>query len=104
MVYIINGLSQEDKEEYENILHCLSTLYSTAEGTIPGDRDFGLSLNGIDEVGEDMESIYALEVMEKTDKYEPRVSVSEVNFEHKADGSCLVTVTVEKRENRWQMS
>ena len=104
MDYIIHGLSKETCEEYENILHCLSVLYGTLEGTIPGDRDFGLSVNGLDDISEDMESIYTLEIMEKTDRYEPRVSVSEVAYEHREDGSCKVLVTVEKRDEEWQTS
>jgi phage baseplate assembly protein W len=76
-IYIKN---LEGRSEAEDIGRCLFNLYSTPEGTIAGDRDFGLSWAALDNVPAEAESIYALEVMEKTDKYESRVKVMEVIF------------------------
>ena len=100
----IIGISKEETEEYEDIIRCLNNLYRTIAGTMPGDRDFGISIAPLDDVGEEMEPTYTLEIMEKTPRYEPRVDVSEVKYEHGIDGSCKVTVIVEKRADRWQTS
>ena len=99
----IIGLSA-DMDEYEDILRCLNNLYSTVEGSMPGDRDFGLSSDFVDQVTGEMESLMSLEIMEKTDRYEPRVRVNEVQYEHSPDGRCNVTVIVEKRVDAWQTS
>ena len=71
----------EERREAEDIRRCLKNLYSTPAGSVVGDRDFGLSWAALDNVPVDAESTYALEVMQKTDRYEPRVKVTEVNFD-----------------------
>ena len=72
----------DEKQEAENIRKCLLNLYATPAGSVVGDRDFGLSWAALDNVPADAEAEYALEVMQKTDRYEPRVKVMEVNFDN----------------------
>lgn len=74
-------INLEERREAEDIRRCLNNLYSTPAGSVVGDRDFGLSWAALDNVPVDAESTYALEVMQKTDRYEPRVKVTEVNFD-----------------------
>ena len=76
----INIKNLEGRSEAEDIGRCLFNLYSTPAGTVAGDREFGLSWAALDNVPSEAESIYALEVMEKTDRYEPRAKVIEVIF------------------------
>ena len=71
----------EERREAEDIRRCLKNLYSTPAGSVVGDREFGLSWAALDNIPVDAESDYALEVMQKTDRYEPRVKVTEVNFD-----------------------
>lgn len=63
------------------ILRCLNCLYSTIEGTCALDRDFGLTIECVDQPLPVAKNLYALDVTEKTEKYESRVSVKEVTFE-----------------------
>ncbi len=64
-----------------DVLQCLHTLYSTPAGSVTLDRDFGLDISGIlDMPMETAKNRYALEVISKTEKYEPRVRISRVKF------------------------
>lgn len=65
----------------EDIMSCLHCLYSTVEGTQPLDREFGITIEAVDKPPQVAKNIYALDVVEKTEKYEPRVEVKEVTFE-----------------------
>ena len=74
-----------DEELNEDIIRCLKTLYSTIAGTQPMARDFGIDVSFVGMPAEVIKNQYALEIIEKTEKYEPRVSVSEVTFEMNND-------------------
>ena len=64
-----------------DIKRCLNYLYSTRAGSQPMDRDFGINYDGV--VGKPIEvakNTLALEIISKTEKYEPRVIVDSVDF------------------------
>lgn len=86
-------LLTEDFDDYERleIKRNLHTLLSTRAGAQPADRDFGISWECMDEVPDVSESLFVLEVSKKTEKYEPRVIVSDVVFLCK-DGAVIPTV------------
>lgn len=78
---IIESESHINKE----IIRCLNCLYSTIAGTCALDRDFGISIECIDQPLPIAKNLYALDVTEKTKKYENRVNVIEVTFEVKEE-------------------
>lgn len=80
----------------EDIINCLRCLYSTVEGTCPMDREFGITIEAVDKPPKVAKNIYALDIVEKTEKYEPRVEVKEVTFE--VEGEKLVP-HIKVREN-----
>ena len=62
-----------------DIKRCVENLYSTRAGTQPLDREFGIDYEGV--IGFPLntaKNLLALEITEKTEKYEPRVSVKSV--------------------------
>lgn len=88
---IISGDSEGfSPEEYEDVTLCLSTLLSVRAGSQPLDRDFGLDYDGIvtypDPVAKNMLSV---EIIDKVNKYEPRVEVEEITFEPGKDGQMI---------------
>lgn len=85
---IANAVIDSDGFLSEDILSCLHCLYSTVEGTQPLDREFGLSIECVDKPLPIAKNLYALDVVEKTEKYEPRVEVTEVTFE--VDGEAIL--------------
>ena len=55
-------------------------LLSTRAGTIPLDRELGLSMDFIDMPPETAKSLYTAEVTEKVSKFIPEVRVQEVTW------------------------
>ncbi|BBF42013.1 hypothetical protein lbkm_0695 [Lachnospiraceae bacterium KM106-2] len=85
-----------DSEEIEDILNCLYTLYTTKEGTVPLMRDFGLSTECVDMPIDVAQNLYSLDVIEKTEKFEPRVQVEDVDFTYGGDGQLIPHITITK--------
>ena len=68
-------------EELEDINRCVSNLYSTRAGSQPMDREFGIDYDVV--VGLPLETAknqLSLELIEKTERYEPRVAVDSVDI------------------------
>ena len=55
-----------------DIKRCLECLYQTAEGTCPLDREFGLNTDFVGMPMDVAKSQFAVEIIDKTDRYEPR--------------------------------
>lgn len=75
------------QEEYADIKLCLETLLSVREGSQPLDREFGINFDGI--VGRPASvarNMLSLEIMEKVERYEPRVKVDFIGFEENMEG------------------
>lgn len=88
--------SYYEKDAHE-IIRCLKTLYTTVEGTQPLDRKFGLSREFLGQPIPVAQNMYRIEVIEKTDIYEPRVKVSEVTFNVNAEeGEIYPVIKLEK--------
>lgn len=87
-------------EELEDIKRCVENLYSTRAGSQPLDREFGLDYDSV--VGLPLEvarNQLALEITEKTERYEPRVIVDSVDFTIDAvSGQLIPTVHLVKGE------
>lgn len=81
-------------DEAAEIVRCLKMLYSTPAGTVALDREFGLSWDMIDMPIETAKSILTVEIIEKTAKYEPRVSVSKVIYKQNVTGKLITRVVV----------
>lgn len=84
--------------EAEDIRRCLTALYSVREGEQPLDREFGLSQEYLDQPMPIAHNMLALEIIEKTSRYEPRVSVDKVEYEHGIEGQ-LIPIIHLKRGN-----
>ena len=81
MIDISSAIIDREGNLNEDVLACLRCLYSTVEGTCPMDREFGITIEAVDKPPQIAKNIYALDVVEKTEKYEQRVEVKEVTFE-----------------------
>ena len=78
-------------EELEDIKRCVETLYSTRAGSQPMDREFGIDYDVV--VGLPIETAknqLTLELIEKTERYEPRVSVDSVDIVVDAEAGQLI--------------
>lgn len=70
-----------DIRDVEELLQNLRVLYTTAIGTVPFDREFGLNMDFLDMPMDIAKGRLTQQYIEKTREYEPRVIVQEVKFE-----------------------
>ena len=96
---ITNAVIEHDGYLNDDIINCLNCLYATVEGTCPMDREFGLSIECLDKPLPIAKNLYALDVVEKTEKYEPRAEVTEVTFEVDGDANLKPHIKVALNED-----
>lgn len=77
-----------------DIKRCLEFLYQTAEGTCPLDREFGLNTDFVGMPMDVAKSQFAVEIIDKTDRYEPRATVKDINFSFNEDGQLQAEVVI----------
>lgn len=83
MVIGSTKIIDESGEINEQLLKDLKCLYSTVEGTCPMDRDFGLSIEPADKPYQIAINLFTRDVIEKTEKYIPQITVEDVLYEVK---------------------
>lgn len=93
-IIYLDGISGD---EAQDIRRCLTALYSVREGEQPLDRDFGLSWEFLDQPMPIAQNLLALEIIKKTNRYEPRVSVDKVGYEHGNEGQLIPAIHLKKR-------
>ena len=81
--------------EAEEILRCIRNLIMTPVGTVPLDRDFGIDQSILGLPIDAAQSLLAVEIIDKVERYEPRVSVSEVELTGNIDGQIIAKVVIE---------
>lgn len=93
-------LSGFPEEEAEDISRCLTTLYSVRTGEQPLDREFGIDNTCLDQPLNIAKNLFALEIIEKTKKYEPRVSITKVEYNFDINGRLIPTIFCERGDGR----
>lgn len=92
-VIVLNDIAGD---EAEDIRRCLTTLYSVREGEQPLDRGFGLSHEFLDQNVIVAKNLLALEVIDKTKKYERRVSVDRVEYQTAREGQLIPVIYLKR--------
>ena len=80
--------------EADEIIECLRTLIMTPAGTVPLDRDFGISQAPLDRPLDIAENLLAVEIIDKARKYEPRAAIREVRLTANMEGKITVKVAI----------
>lgn len=73
----INFSAEGVQEVYEN----LKMLYTTSEGSVPFDREFGINIEILDQPIHIAKGRLVVEYTQKTRRFEPRANVEEVIFD-----------------------
>lgn len=79
---------------HDEIYQNLTTLYTTPEGSVPFDRNFGININSLDAPIPLAQGRLIVEYFEKTKRYEPRAAVKEVDFEANLQNGHLIPKVV----------
>lgn len=88
----------DEKTDLEEIKENLELLYSTASGTCPGDRNFGLDQSFESCPVNVAQNLFALEVIEKTELYEGRAEILDITFTQAEDGNLTPGIIIGKKE------
>jgi len=75
---VFDFTAADDAEIYQN----LKTLFTTPVGTVPLDRDFGVDFTVLDQPLPVARNKYSVELSEKVQRYEPRVTIKSLSFEY----------------------
>jgi uncharacterized protein len=88
--------------EAEEVAQNVRMILSTPKGTVPLDRDFGLSFGLVDQPMPRARALMEVEIVRQVAKYEPRASVVSIRWEENQDeamdGRANPVVTIEVRE------
>lgn len=77
----VNFIDQEAGSEFlEDLLEQAMLLYTTVQGTCPGNRDFGITPLAIDVPMLVAEQALTLDIISKTETYLPMLQVESVEF------------------------
>ncbi len=85
MSYVVSATSQMNfapETETEEILQNIRTILATRVGTVPLDRDFGLSWEHLDKPYPVARSLMTAAIVEAIENYEPRAVVDSVDFDN----------------------
>jgi phage baseplate assembly protein W len=73
-------LDSQKSTEIVEIIENLNTIFTTPEGSVPLDREFGINMDFLDLPISQAQGKFTIEVTRKIKKYEPRVKVKKVIF------------------------
>ena len=79
---IVVNADGENQETVAEIVAGIKFLLQTPTGKYPMNRDFGIDQNLQDKPVSSVQSLLAIEIKDKIERYEPRVEVTDVSFEY----------------------
>lgn len=89
-------LAEEVIADIQKNIRC---LLATVEGTIPGDRTFGINQEYIEAPRPIAENLLALDVTEKVERYEPRAIITDITYGTEEDGQLQAFLTIGVNED-----
>ncbi len=95
----IIGFDYLNATELEKIQRNLNLLYSTAAGTCPGDRNFGLDQSFESCPTNIAQNLFALEIIEKTEIYESRIEIKDIFYTQEEDGNLTPRIIIGVKED-----
>lgn len=88
------ALRLNETDTVASVLQNIRIILSTFRGTVPLDRDLGISAEAVDRPVGAVRALLTAQLRETIEKYEPRATVRAVTF-LQAEGRLLPTVEVE---------
>ncbi len=90
----IIGFDYLDATGLEEMQRNLALLYGTRAGTCPGDRNFGLEQTFESCPTNVAQNLFALEVIEKTEIYEDRAEILNIEYTQSEDGNLTPKIII----------
>lgn len=82
----LEGIDFTPNTKKAEIIQNVRTIVTTAKGSVPLDRDFGIDTSIIDLPINKVKSLLITNIMQAVAKYESRAKVTRVDFDIKSDG------------------
>lgn len=95
---VIIGFDYLNATELEEMQRNLNLLYSTRAGTCPGDRNFGLEQDFEGCPVDVAKNLFALEAIEKTETYESRAEILNIEYTQSEDGNLTPKITIGQKD------
>lgn len=94
----IDELNLAPKDVYHEIYQNVRCILSTPKGSVPLDRNFGISAQIVDAPIARAKAILSSEIVEAIETYEPRAAVEEITFQADMDGKLMPKVRISINE------
>lgn len=94
----IEVVNLDEMSDFERINQNIQEILVNAEGTLPGNRGFGLSSEFLSDIPPDALSDLAQDLDEKLRTYVPEAAVSGVEIVEANDGSLTLRIEIEASE------
>lgn len=94
LVQTSNDINWAPENEVEEILQNIRTILSTVKGSVPLDRDFGIDGSYVDLPMPAAKAKLASEIMNAVKKYEPRATITSVDFTGDENGTLQPRIEV----------
>ena len=88
------GFDYLNAAELEEMRRNLGLLYSTRAGACPGDRNFGLEQDFESCPTNVARNLFALEAIEKTEIYEDKAEILNIEYTQAADGNLTPKIII----------
>ena len=95
---VLGGINLMPASELEEICQNVRTIVTTIKGTVPLDREFGISADILD-APMNQQSRLVAEVAEAIEKFEPRARLRRIEFTGNENGELNPTLTLEIKES-----
>lgn len=78
-------ISSDNGDEDKEIIDNLKNIFTTPQGTVPFDREFGIDMSIVDDPVNIAKDEIIVEFIRKAQIYEPRAEIKEVTFLNNGD-------------------
>lgn len=89
--------TDDRSKEMADAVRCQKNLYNIPKGSFPLNRELGLSWDLLSNATPEAENQFAAEVVEQTQKYEPRVIITSCTFEEDPREGAVTAVIEQRR-------
>ena len=95
----LSGIDFAPADEYKEIIQNVKCIISTYKKTVPLYREFGVDASFVDKPVIVAKAMYASEIVDAVQKYEPRAAVESIEWEGELDGILKPKVRISINED-----
>ena len=100
VIHVMQIKDSGGMENFEKYDLFLKTLCTSIEGTIPGNRDFGMDADCLSEAPDVAINLFAADLQEKIEKFLPEIEIADITWTAHEDGSLTPVVSIKKKEGQ----